>query len=123
MLMLLDISLDFKLDLLLLLPNRTLGGHEMTLRLREHLIKAWEANGGADVRASPRAMSKLLKEAERLKIVLSANTEHNAQIESLLDDKDFKVLVSRLCDQRGNYIPNSVAISFNRVIFEAGKSI
>lgn len=75
---------------------RTLGGLEMTLRLREHLIKAWEANGGGDVRASPRAMEKLLREAERVKIVLSANTEHYAQIESLLDDKDFKHLVSNL---------------------------
>ncbi|XP_060804155.1 hypoxia up-regulated protein 1 [Amyelois transitella] len=75
--------------------DRTLGGHEITLRLREHLIKAWEANGGGDVRASPRAMEKLLREAERLKIVLSANTEHYAQIESLLDDKDFKQLVTR----------------------------
>ncbi|CAH0625628.1 unnamed protein product [Chrysodeixis includens] len=75
--------------------DRTLGGHEMTLRLREHLIKAWEANGGGDVRASPRAMAKLLLEAERLKIILSANTEFYAQIESLLDDKDFKLLVTR----------------------------
>lgn len=66
----------------------------MTLRLREHLIKAWQKNGGGDVRASPRAMEKLLREAERLKVVLSANTEHYAQIESLLDDKDFKQLVS-----------------------------
>lgn len=75
---------------------RTLGGLEMTLRLREHLIKVWESNGGGDVRASPRAMEKLLREAERLKIVLSANSEHYAQIESLLDDKDFKHLVSSL---------------------------
>lgn len=66
----------------------------MTLRLREHLIKAWESSGGGDVRASPRAMEKLLREAERLKIVLSANNEHYAQIESLLDDKDFKHLVN-----------------------------
>lgn len=75
--------------------DRTLGGLEITLRLREHLIAAWRAQGGGDVRASPRAMEKLLREAERLKIVLSANTEHYAQIESLLDDKDFKHLVSR----------------------------
>ncbi|XP_050344063.1 hypoxia up-regulated protein 1 isoform X2 [Nymphalis io] len=75
--------------------DRTLGGLEMTLRLREHLIKAWEANGGGDVRASPRSMEKLMREAERVKIVLSANTEHYAQIESLLDDKDFKHLVTR----------------------------
>ncbi|KAJ2951584.1 hypothetical protein O0L34_g13736 [Tuta absoluta] len=75
--------------------DRTLGGHEMTLRLRDHLIKAWRAQGGGDVRASPRAMEKLLREAERLKVVLSANTEFYAQIESLLDDKDFKQLVTR----------------------------
>lgn len=75
--------------------DRTLGGIEMTLRLREHLIKGWEAGGGGDVRASPRAMEKLLREAERLKIVLSANSEFYAQIESLLDDKDFKLLVTR----------------------------
>ncbi|KAI5643335.1 hsp70 protein domain-containing protein [Phthorimaea operculella] len=43
----------------------------------------------------PRAMEKLLGEAERLKVVLSANTEFYAQIESLLDDKDFKQLVTR----------------------------
>lgn len=76
--------------------DRTLGGHEMTLRLREHLIKKWQENGGGDVRSSPRSMEKLLREAERLKIVLSANTEHYAQIESLLDDKDFKQLVTRV---------------------------
>lgn len=73
---------------------RTLGGLEMTLRLREHLIAAWEKMGGGDVRSNARSMEKLLREAERLKIVLSANTEHYAQIESLLDDKDFKLLVS-----------------------------
>lgn len=87
-----DYSLHFSFTFISLY-FRTLGGVEITLRLREHLIKAWEAQGGGDVRASPRAMEKLLREAERLKIVLSANTEHYAQIESLLDDKDFKQLV------------------------------
>lgn len=75
--------------------DRTLGGLEMTLRLREHLIAGWLKSGGGDVRSNPRAMEKLLQEAERLKIVLSANTEFYAQIESLLDDKDFKLLVTR----------------------------
>lgn len=40
-------------------------------------------------------MAKLWKEAERVKQVLSANTEHFAQVESLFEDKDFKVKVSR----------------------------
>ncbi|GBP63797.1 Hypoxia up-regulated protein 1 [Eumeta japonica] len=75
--------------------DRTLGGLEMTLRLREYMIRQWENSGGGDVRNNPRSMEKLLKEAERVKIVLSANTEHYAQIEGLLDDKDFKLLLTR----------------------------
>ncbi|XP_047521461.1 hypoxia up-regulated protein 1 isoform X1 [Pieris napi] len=101
--------------------DRTLGGLEMTLRLREHLIKAWEANGGGDVRASPRAMEKLFREAERVKIVLSANTEHYAQIESLLDDKDFKLQVTRadlegLCSDLWARVSNVI----HRAISSAG---
>ena len=34
----------------------------------------------SDVRTSPKAMAKLLKEARRLKLVLSANAEHNARV-------------------------------------------
>ncbi|XP_045499638.1 hypoxia up-regulated protein 1 [Colias croceus] len=103
--------------------DRTLGGLEMTLRLREHLIKSWEANGGGDVRASPRAMEKLMREAERLKIVLSANSEHYAQIESLLDDKDFKLLVTRadleaLCTDLWDRVSNVI----QRAISSAGGS-
>ena len=40
-------------------------------------------------------MAKLLKEAKRVKNVLSANAEHYAHIESLIDDKDMKILVTR----------------------------
>ncbi|KAL8587859.1 hypothetical protein ACOMHN_066549 [Nucella lapillus] len=36
-----------------------------------------------------RVMAKLMKEAERVKKVLSANTEHRAQVEGLLDGEDF----------------------------------
>lgn len=34
---------------------------------------------------SPRAMAKLLKEAKRVKQVLSANTDHIAQVHGTLD--------------------------------------
>jgi hypoxia up-regulated 1 len=39
---------------------------------------------------SPRAMAKILKEANRVKEVLSANTETFAQIEGVFPDVDFK---------------------------------
>lgn len=48
-----------------------------------------------DVYGNPRAMAKLFKEAGRVKNVLSANVEHFAQVEGLLDEEDFKVLVTR----------------------------
>ncbi|GLH11715.1 Major heat shock 70 kDa protein Ba [Gryllus bimaculatus] len=88
--------------------DRTLGGLEMQLRLRDHLGKKFNEmkKTSNDVFGSPRALAKLFKEAGRLKNVLSANTEHHAQakrkegmlctyVENLLDDQDFKLLVTR----------------------------
>ncbi|NWI39081.1 HYOU1 protein, partial [Picathartes gymnocephalus] len=60
--------------------DRTLGGLEMELRLRDYLAKLFnEQHPSKDVRKNPRAMAKLLKEANRLKTVLSANADHMAQ--------------------------------------------
>lgn len=64
--------------------DRTLGGLEMELRLREHLAKLFneqrKGQKAKDVRENPRAMAKLLREANRLKTVLSANADHMAQV-------------------------------------------
>merc|ERR1719410_2504472 len=77
--------------------DRTLGGSEITFRLREFLADEFNAlkKTKTDVRSVPRAMGKLLKEAERVKLVLSANTETYAQIENVMEDIDFKVQVTR----------------------------
>ncbi|XP_053501012.1 hypoxia up-regulated protein 1 [Ictalurus furcatus] len=77
--------------------DRTLGGFEMELRLRDHLAKIFneQKKSKKDVTENSRAMAKLLKEAQRLKTVLSANAEHVAQIEGLMDDIDFKAKVTR----------------------------
>ncbi|XP_077162738.1 hypoxia up-regulated protein 1 [Paroedura picta] len=76
--------------------DRTLGGLEMELRLRNYLAEQFnKQNPSKDVRQNLRAMAKLLKEANRLKTVLSANADHMAQVEGLLDDIDFKAKVSR----------------------------
>ncbi|XP_060751773.1 hypoxia up-regulated protein 1 isoform X1 [Tachysurus vachellii] len=77
--------------------DRTLGGFEMELRLRDHLAKLFneQKKSNKDVKENARAMAKLLKEAQRLKTVLSANNEHVAQIEGLMDDIDFKAKVTR----------------------------
>ncbi len=77
--------------------DRTLGGLEMQLRLRDHLARAFndQKKTPNDVFKNPRSLQKLFKEAGRLKNVLSANTDHVSQVEGLLDDKDFRLPVTR----------------------------
>ncbi|KAG9482532.1 hypoxia up-regulated protein 1 isoform X2 [Eleutherodactylus coqui] len=77
--------------------DRSLGGFEIDLRLRNHLAQLFneQKKSKKDVRENPRAMAKLLKEANRVKTILSANNDHMAQIEGLMDDVDFKAKVTR----------------------------
>ncbi|XP_041471131.1 hypoxia up-regulated protein 1-like [Lytechinus variegatus] len=77
--------------------DRTLGGLEWEIRLQKHLAEMFNKQGKTanKVETSNRAMAKLLKEAKRVKKVLSANNDITAQIEGLLDDKDFKGHVTR----------------------------
>lgn len=77
--------------------DRTLGGMEMQLRLRDHLADAFNnmKKTTKNVYENPRALAKLFKEAGRVKNVLSANNEHYAQIEGLIDEQDFKFMVKR----------------------------
>lgn len=77
--------------------DRTLGGLEMQIRLRNYLATKFNdmKKTKNDVFKNDRAMAKLFKEAGRLKNVLSANAEHIAQIENLLDEQDFKLRITR----------------------------
>lgn len=77
--------------------DRTLGGLEMQLRLRDYLGQKFNdlKKTPNDVFKNPRALAKLFKEAGRVKNVLSANADHFAQVEGLLDDIDLKIQVTR----------------------------
>ncbi|XP_068186473.1 hypoxia up-regulated protein 1 isoform X1 [Antennarius striatus] len=95
--------------------DRGLGGFEMDLRLRDHLAKLFneQKKSKKDVRENHRAMAKLLKEAQRLKTVLSANVDFMAQVENLMDDIDFKAKVTRsqfeeLCADLFETVPRPV---------------
>lgn len=79
--------------------DRTLGGFEMELRLREHLAKLFneQKKSKKDVRENMRAMAKLLKEAQRLKTVLSANAEHTAQVGPLTSTFTYSYLEAKRC--------------------------
>ncbi|KAM9846707.1 hypoxia up-regulated protein 1 [Aulostomus maculatus] len=95
--------------------DRSLGGFEMDLRLRDHLARLFneQKKSKKDVRENHRAMAKLLKEAQRLKTVLSANVDFTAQVEGLIDDIDFKAKVTRaefeeLCADLFERVPGPV---------------
>lgn len=51
--------------------DRTLGGGELTRRLRDYMLKKFVKNykPSGDITKNNRAMAKLLKEAERVKVV------------------------------------------------------
>lgn len=64
--------------------DRTLGGHEFDVRLQMFLAEKFMEQHGksvkSDIRDSENAMTRLLKEANRVKQILSANTETMASV-------------------------------------------
>lgn len=60
--------------------DRLAGGTELDRRLREILVEEFERKHGVGIREDPKGMMKLWKEAERIKAILSANTEAAARV-------------------------------------------
>jgi hypoxia up-regulated 1 len=78
--------------------DRHLGGGEMDLRLRDYLADQFTASTKGlerPIRENPRAMARLLREANRVKQILSANNDTYASVESLHEDHDFRIRVER----------------------------
>ncbi|EJD05176.1 actin-like ATPase domain-containing protein [Fomitiporia mediterranea MF3/22] len=75
--------------------DRTAGGLELSRRLRDMLALDFEVKHGRPVTGDARGMAKLWKEAERVKTILSANTEATASIESLAFDIDYRTKITR----------------------------
>lgn len=77
--------------------DTTLGGLEMDMIMRDYLVKHFKQTHKTkkDISESPKAMAKLLKEARRVRQVLSANTDHMAQIENVFEEQNFKLKITR----------------------------
>jgi hypoxia up-regulated 1 len=75
--------------------DRSISGTELDRRMRDILIDVFNAKHKRDIRGDKRGMAKLWKEAQRVKAILSANTETVSQVESLAWDIDFKTRVTR----------------------------
>ena len=71
-----------------------LGGQNLELRLVEYFADEFnkQVGNGVDVRKSAKAMAKLKKQVKRTKEILSANTAAPISVESLYDDRDFRLV-------------------------------
>ncbi|KAH6904466.1 heat shock protein 70 family [Coprinopsis sp. MPI-PUGE-AT-0042] len=77
--------------------DRTIGGVELDRRVRDILAATFNEKfaKGRDIRTEKKGMARLWKEAQRVKHILSANTDVMSQVESVAWDVDFKSKVSR----------------------------
>lgn len=83
--------------------DRTLGGDALNAVIVDDMVANFIESAGAKslsttseaVKAHGRAAAKLWKEAERLRQVLSANTNAQGSFEGLYEDIDFKYKISR----------------------------
>ncbi|KAJ3300235.1 Hypoxia up-regulated protein 1 [Borealophlyctis nickersoniae] len=79
--------------------DATLGGQSVDLKIQQLLAQNFmQETGkklGVDIFSDARAMAKLLKEANRVKQILSANQETFASVEGLLPEVDFKMKLTR----------------------------
>lgn len=79
--------------------ERNVGGLQLDLILRDKLAAEFDAKHGAQIggsiKSNHRAMARLLKEANRVKHILSANDKASSSVESLVDEIDFRTLIER----------------------------
>ncbi|EDO15882.1 hypothetical protein Kpol_1019p2 [Vanderwaltozyma polyspora DSM 70294] len=91
--------------------NDNLGGSTFTLAIA-NIIENKFLEKNKDIRsqklhADPRAMAKINQAAEKAKLVLSANSVVTVSIESLINDIDFKVIVTR--SEFEDFIQNEIS--------------
>lgn len=75
--------------------DRHFGGRDFDKALTEHFAEEFKEKFKIDIRTNPKAWSRTLAAAEKLKKVLSANPQAPMSIESLMEDTDVRAMVKR----------------------------
>ncbi|PYH63596.1 Hsp70 chaperone Hsp88 [Aspergillus vadensis CBS 113365] len=75
--------------------DRHFGGRNFDRALTEHFADEFKEKFKIDVRSHPKAWSRTLAAAEKMKKVLSANPAAPMSIESLMEDVDVRAIVKR----------------------------
>lgn len=112
--------------------DRTLGGDDLNALIIDDMVSQFVETSAAKkagvtveaVKAHGRAVAKLSKEAERLRHVLSANTNTQASFEGLYEDIDFKYKISRAdFEKMAEDRAGRVATAVRSALEMAGKDI
>ena len=75
--------------------ERHLGGRDFDQALLNHFVDEFKTKYKMDVRSNKKALFRLRSACERVKKVLSANSQAPLNIECLMDDKDVSSMVQR----------------------------
>ncbi|KAJ5091688.1 Hsp70 chaperone Hsp88 [Penicillium alfredii] len=75
--------------------DRHFGGRNFDKALTEHFADEFKEKFKIDIRTHPKAWSRSVAAAEKLKKVLSANPQAPMSIESLMEDTDVRLMVKR----------------------------
>lgn len=84
------------LQVLAVQADANLGGRDFDLLLVNHFIQEWKTKYKIDVLSRPKAYIRLTQECEKLKKLMSANTQPiPIDIECFMDDKDVRGKLDR----------------------------
>lgn len=75
--------------------DRNFGGRNVDLAIANHFAEQFKSKYKIDVHSNPKAFSRVLTQAERLKKILSANSSAPFNIESVMNDVDVSSSMSR----------------------------
>jgi len=75
--------------------DRHLGGRDLDKALVDHLQKEFQGKYKIDINSNPKARTRVLAAAEKLKKILSANQQGPLNIESLMNDIDVRAMITR----------------------------
>ena len=107
----------------------TLGGDEFDKLLTDYIAEQYDkqfSKGGSStsIRDVPRAMARIRKQARKTKEVLSANEEIPVTLESLHNDNDLRVKVSRAwLEEAGKHLFARLTKPIDRALADAGLEV
>lgn len=74
---------------------RHLGGRDLDLELYQHFKQQFEEQTDLDIDENPKSKLKLMQAIEKVRMILSANSDANLNIEFLMEEEDFNTSITR----------------------------